>query len=161
MEDGCAMTKPIDKGMYRVLHRVGKGLSVVSDLLFNSSDRASAHHLASTLSEDVRRDWAYLLERHHGEVQSDAANRTSFDYAMCYVMFPDLAVRVSRGRHEIRVQVAAPGAQSLWEDLSTILQAQLGEIDVPRQDDGLIVFSNALQHHWTTIVTTLNVPGNP
>ena len=145
------MTEPIDKGLYRVLHLVGKGLSAVSDLLFSSSDKAAAHRLSDSLAEDILRSWSYLLDRHRGELQQEARIRTSFDFASCDVRFPLLWVRVVRGRGEIRVQVAAPGPDGRWEELGSVLHALPGA-DLPNPQDGLAAHGIALQTHWDTIL---------
>jgi hypothetical protein len=145
----------MDKGIYRVLHVVGKGLSAVSGLLFRSSDRAAPQRLADSLADDLRRNWAYLLDSRGGEVEPEARDRTSFDYAMSKVNFPELTVRVIRGRGEIRAQVARSGLHDSWEELSDILRATGSQADIPGPQDCLIALGNALQAHWDTILANL------
>jgi hypothetical protein len=105
----------------RLLHATGKLASCVYRLLF-------VQRGDSRLAKDISREWANLLREHSGQIQiSSVRRRSSFDYAIIRVVFPELLLEVTRGRGEARVRLSPREELIRWEDLSVLLRSLGGE----------------------------------
>ena len=142
---------PLAKCIHQTLHSLGKVLSGGPDRLLRPSNDKKAHQLASSLADDVRRDWSCLLADHHGKVVPEMRDRTVFDYAVSEVRFPEMTVRITRGRGELQVEVARSGFHGYWEDLTDLLRDTAGQNNLPQLQDGLVVFGEAFKHHWAEV----------
>jgi len=89
----------------KLLHATGKLASQVYHLAFGNLDERAVQRGNLRLAKDVSREWAGLLQERAGHVQvSSIHRRSSFDYAMVRVIFPEFFLEVTRGREELRAR---------------------------------------------------------
>jgi hypothetical protein len=140
----------------RLLHVTGKVASRVYHVLFDRLDERAVQRGNARLAQDVSREWSSLLQERSGQVKVLAARRrSSFDYAMVHVDFPELLLEVTRGRGELRVRVSPKNDLNQLEDLSLLVRSLDGG-DVQRvqvrADMTLAQLCSVLTEHWKAIV---------
>jgi hypothetical protein len=111
-----------------LLHATGKLASWVYHLAFGKLDERAVQRGDLRLAKDVSREWASLLQERSGQVQVPSVRRrSSFDYAMVRVVFPEVFLEVTRGRRELRVRVSPKSDPNQLEDLSLLIRSHDGE----------------------------------
>jgi hypothetical protein len=143
----------------RLLHATGKLASCVYRLLFGPLDELAVQRGDSRLAKDISREWANLLREHSGQIQiSSVRRRSSFDYAIIRVVFPELLLEVTRGRGEARVRLSPREELIRWEDLSVLLRSLGGEYGPHvRADMTLAQLGSVLTEHWAAITAKMHM----
>ena len=137
----------------KLLHITGKLASRVCHLVFGKLDERAVHRGDLRLAKDISHEWAGLLQEHSGQVQvSSAHRRSSFDYAMVRVVFPEVLFEVTRGRGELRVRISPKSEPNQLEDLSILIRSLDGEgIQQVRADMTLAQLCSVLTDHWKAV----------
>lgn len=138
----------------KLLHAIGKVGSRVYHIVFGKLDERAVQRGDLRLAKDVNEEWAGLLQERSGHVQvSSVPRRSSFDYAMVRVAFPEVFLEVTRGRGEVRARVSTKSEPNQFEDLSMLIRSLDGEsIQQIRADITLAQLCTVLRKHWEAIV---------
>lgn len=139
----------------KLLRATGKLASQVYRVVFGKLDERTVQRGDSRLAEDINREWAGLLQEHSGNVQVPSVlRRSSFDYAMVCVIFPDFFLEVTRGRGELRVRVSSKLELNQWEDLSLLVRS-LEDVPQVRADMTLANLCSVMTEHWSAIIAKI------
>jgi hypothetical protein len=141
----------------RLLHATGKLASGVYNFIFGHLDDLAAQRGNKDLAKRIDREWASLLREHGGQAQIPSVRRrSSFNYAIAQVVFPELFLEVTQGRGESRVRVSPRGELNQLEDLSILIRS-LGDGDSRqvRADMTLAQLGSVLESNWVAIVARM------
>jgi len=133
---------------------VGKTIDVLFGKRGGSRDVQVAVNLDRNLERDISLEWADLLREHTGRVEAYSLQprATHFDYTMARVIFPDLDIRITRGRGELSVDVAPGGDYGVFADLGDVLRQVSPDTRLVRIDSSLSEMALVLSQHWQHIV---------
>jgi hypothetical protein len=97
-------------------------------VLFGRSDARRSSARARQLEREIRQAFGFLFESGGAAVVPSAGIPfpEPFDYATVTIEAGNLLVRVTRGRDELRVDLARAADPTTWYDLETVLAAVLG-----------------------------------
>lgn len=103
----------------------------VYGILFGAADLRRSRERENQFALEIRREVPFLFEDLPGTIETDETrpHPRPFDYAVIIVALPDLLLRFTRGRGDLRVQVAPKTSRSDWAELRWLLSI-VNESDV-------------------------------
>jgi hypothetical protein len=149
----------VDRIYFGLIHLIGAICIPIYKLAFGRSDKKAAYKYERRLIVDVRRSFADLISSRAGVVLTETRERRpTFDYAIVVIKFPEISLRMTRGRDELRVQIAPNHDLNDWTDIEVLWRVlNLREWPVsPSPYDSLSDASEYLTAHWDMIVHAMS-----
>lgn len=148
-----------DRVYFGLVQFIGAICIPIYRLIFGRSDITVARKNERRLLVDVRRSFAGVLSDHTGIVSTEGSERRpAFDFAIAVIKFSEIGVRITRGRGELRIQIAPACDLNDWNDIEILWRVlHLQEWPVaPSPYDSLNDVSDYLDAHWDRIVAAMS-----
>ncbi len=148
-----------DRVYFGSIQFIGAICIPIYKLLFGHSDMTVAHKNERRLLVDVRESFAGVLSDHTGIISTEGrGRRPAFDFAIAVIKFSEIGVRITRGRGELRIQIAPARDLNDWNDIEILWRVlHLQEWSVsPSPYDSLDDVSDYLKAHWDKIVAAMS-----
>lgn len=141
---------------WKVLHVVGWTIDKVYKVLFGWADVRALKKRERVLRKDVAEAWSHLLKEKGGRFTDEGKPQSSaFDYATAVVAFPDVMIRVIRGRGELQVQFASPRNPESWDELSLMVRRAQMSLGVSVSDplSDLSLWADTVERFWPYLIS--------
>ena len=143
-----------------LLYALGFTVVSVSKIAFGWTDELAYRRNRRKFIAEIDRDFSELFAEHNGRVVPHEGENLprAFDYVSVTVEIEEIRLRFTRGRGELRVQVAPASDVQGWMDLSIlwprIATPESGRPPSPYDELGEV--AERLKARWTQLVDTVS-----